>query len=314
MQVAEKGKCPFMHPSISQWGSRSVFRYSWGTGPAGRLTVNAKQHNGTRVDSFTVAYRKRDTQWRCVAFRTRTAAQQLHGGVAFPAAAAAASHTMPSVPLSVLRHVSHSNNYTSCSSLRAGERLSASREISGSDEHRVGGQTDRASKMEQFLSLCLTLSLPQGLKWILNEHWCMKRLLSSKGAKCMENPAPGAASETRPSCALWAPFVCSAGFLSHFFPVSEVVVNAFGMTQTGVCVWACVSGVTVATCVWMDSLVAELKAFTCAFCCSLLMAPGLTLSCPLPLLVIAVVALCPTEPLVDLWQEQSDVNRLFFFF
>lgn len=116
--------------------------------------------------------------------------------------ARAASHTMPSVPLSVLRHVSHSNNYTSCSSLRAGARLSASRERSGSDEHRVGGQTNRASKMEQFLSLCLTLSLPQGLKWILNEHWCMKRLLSSKGAKCMENPAPGAASETRPSCAL----------------------------------------------------------------------------------------------------------------
>lgn len=233
MQVAEKGKCPFMHPSISQWGSRSVFRYSWGTGPAARLTVNAKQHNGTRVDSFTVAYRKRDAQWRCVAFRTRTT-------LPLPVLRArAASHTMPSVPLSVLRHVSHSNNYTPCSSLRAGARLSASRGRSGSDEHRGGGQTNRASKMEQFLSLCLSPSLPQGLKWILNEHWCMKRLLSSKGAKCMENPAPGAASETRPSCALWAPFVCSAGFFSHFFPVSEVVVNAFGMTQTGVCV--CVS-------------------------------------------------------------------------
>lgn len=112
------------------------------------------------------------------------------------------------------------------------------------------------------------------------------------------------------------PLLCVLqGFFLIFFLLVRWLWMPLGwLRRVCVCVWACVSGVTVATCVWMDSLVAELKAFTCAFCCSLLMAPGLTLSCPLPLLVIAVVSLCPTEPLVDLWQEQRDVNRLFFFF
>lgn len=193
------------HSCIHPFHSEEVALYSdIREAPAARLTVHAKQHNGTRVDSFPVAYRKRNAQWCCVAFRTRTAAQQLHGGVALPAAAAAAlAHNAKRATECFETRLSHSNNYTSCSSLRAGARLKClPRKKRGSDEHRVGGQTNRASKMEQFLSLCLTLSLPQGLKWILNEHWCMERLLSSKGAKCMENPTPGAASETRPSCAL----------------------------------------------------------------------------------------------------------------
>lgn len=110
-----------------------------------------------------------------------------------------------------------------------------------------------------------------------------------------------------------------------FFPVSEVVVNAFGMTQAGVCVHVCLS-VQVCLYLYCVCLLVCFSEVAVGYLCLngiagrraqrfylrllRLLPPldsGLTRSSPLP--VIAVVALCSTELLVDLWQEQNDVNK-----
>lgn len=91
-------------------------------------------------------------------------------------------------------------------------------------------------------------SPPQGLKWILNERWCLEMLWSSKCTVCIRNPAPQAASErqdwavhSEAFCVFCSFFFFAQPFSFFFFlPVSEVAVNAFGMTQADMCVHLCV--------------------------------------------------------------------------
>lgn len=143
MQVAEKGKCPFMHPSISQWGSRCIFWHSWGTGPVATLTDNVKQHNKTHVDSFTVAYRKNNTMLHF--------GQGLRQVVACRAlrftAAAGLKIRFPHMQ-SCFELVTTSRSASKCLLWR-----------SGFDKHHVGGQTNQTSKIDQLFSLFLNLKV-----------------------------------------------------------------------------------------------------------------------------------------------------------